>query len=208
VAQWRAEENVKLKPVWKEFKHTIKDQVATALDLSFRQSDQAWYAVEMGDLPSFPKVIALPLLLVRRQTELSLPEVLAQKIQFKDMLQETRQALAKYAINRSFDDELHRARKEHRHFSVGERYDPFVVAELIERDFYHLGTRQSASRVDMVILTTFRAYFSDKDMKKHRGERAAVDEWHGDRTNRSDARRFSGEGWGLPEAELYAMARQ
>jgi hypothetical protein len=208
VDQWKAEENVKLKPVWKEFKLTIKEQVATAINLVFRVSQQAWYSVEKGDLPSFPVAIALPLLLLRRETEIALPEVLGQKIQFKDMLPETRQALAKYAVERSFNDELHEARNDYRPFTVVGRYDPFVIADVIERDFYHLGTHEAASRIDMVILTTFNRNASDKDKRKHQGERSAIGAWNQYRPNRSDVRRFTGDGWNVSEADLLAMARQ
>lgn len=208
VEQWRGEESEKLRPVWKEFKRTMMAQVATALQLTFQESEQGWYAVENSDSPSFPKTIALPLLLLRRQTEQLLPGVLGQKIQFKDLLQETREVLAKYATDRGFTDELYKARKEYRNFSIAGRHNPFVLADLIERDFYHLGTRESASRVDMVILTTFRADILDKDKQRHRGERVAIDEWNKFRPERSDTRRFSGDGWDLSETELYAMARQ
>jgi hypothetical protein len=208
VDQWRAEENVKLKPVWKEFKRIIKDEVGVALAEALAASNQAGYAVEKGTLPSFPDAIALPLLLLRRVTEAALPAVLEKKIQFKDMLPETRGALAKYAIDRCFDEQFQRARKEFRRVAVGDRYDKFVVADLIEKDYYHLGERKTASRVDMVILAASKENFSDKDKKNHTAERAAIEAWREFRPHRSDTRRFAGVGWGLEQSELYEMAYQ
>lgn len=207
IEQWRLEEDRKLEPVWKEFRRTLKDQVSKALNLVFERSDQMWYAADSG-------AIAVPTQLLRRETEVLLPDVLGEKIQFKDMLQETRQALAEYAVARSFDDVLHEAQKSHRHFTIGGRAAPVVVADLIPRDFYHLGAREPASRLDMAILTAFdnpMHVYSEKEKKHHQPEKDAIKRWSHAKSDRPDDRRFTGTGWERldqnfkPERDLLAM---
>lgn len=207
VAEWRAREDKWLKPVWKEFKKTLAEQVAKALEGAFSASDQAWYSAEISGL-AFPDVIAVPIEVLKRKTEEVLAEQLAEKIQFKDMLPETRRALAKYAVDREFSRVLNDARREYKSFKIGERYDPFIIVDVLERDFYHLGTNPQASRIDMVILSVYQANWNEGDKTKHKGERAAVERWAKFKPQRRDDRRFTGSHWGFKDAEIDAMARE
>jgi hypothetical protein len=206
VHEWKQSESTQLKPIWKEFKHEMVIHIDEALDRTLGKSDQKWYAIEKGSLPSFPEALAVPIAVLRQATKSELPGVIAPKIRFQALLPETRSALAEYAIEMRFLDVLERWLKEHRSFGIGRRVDRFVLVALIERDFYYLGTSQRASRIDMAILSTYKANHSDRDKSKHAGERAAIDDWRAFVPQRSDQRRFKGDEWGLDQGELMALA--
>lgn len=202
VKEQLAKEDEKLRPIWRESKNRLELTTEEALSQVFADSDQSWYSVEAG-LSSYPDVIAVPLAVIRFKTQEVLPGVLAQKIEFRGLLPETRQGLAEFALERSFVKVVDRLRHNHQHLNVAGRLNPFVITDVIERDFYYLGSREDASRVDMMMLTAFGTAHGENDRRRHVQEKEAVARWVKElRKGRSESRRFDGTQWGIDQATL------
>src|SRR5262245_35135939 len=69
VAEWLAEEDKKLRPIWREFKNRLQATTEEALSIVFAHSEQSWYSVEAGSLPSFPEAISAPVGVIRSKTQ-------------------------------------------------------------------------------------------------------------------------------------------
>jgi hypothetical protein len=203
VDSWKKSEKVKLDIGWKVFRQIALDKTQEALTKVFERSMIDWYAVEVGSLPTFPEIVAVPYLVLWRATELEVPALLKERIEFKDMLPETLDALSSFAVDRYFDKVLENVRDEHTSFKLDNR-GRWVIVDLIKNDFYHLGDQPNSRRVDMVILSTF-SQGSGKDAAKRAGEKTAEKEW-AKRCKQTDGRRndrrFSGKGWNLPPSFL------
>jgi hypothetical protein len=191
----------KIRAKWAQFKHAMMPEVQSSLLTLFRMSDLDWYSVEAGTACS-PEVIAVPYQLLKHTTTALLSQHLRKQIGFEELDNETLQALSSYAADEKFREMLEELRSHYEPIRIGEKRTRFVVAEIVERDAYFLGEDQHHSLIDMVILcSTGGAEESRKNQK------AAAKKWfHQGRQNRTDNRRFSGDGWEISAEELKSWA--
>lgn len=198
VAASLKEADHKVRAKWGQFKHAMPVELKRALATVFRMSDVDWYAVEVGQLPS-PNAIAVPYQLLKHMTAALLFQFLRKEIDFENLDNETREALATYAADQRFQEVLEDARRHYEPFDIGGRSAQFVVAEIIKGDPYFLDEEKHHSRIDMVILSNVSAP-SKRD--KHDRKAAAKRWFNQDRKNRRNDRRFTGDGWEIGFEQL------
>lgn len=186
----------KIKAVWAKFRHGMMEQVRSNLGVVLRMSEVNWYAVEVGNATS-PEVIAAPCVLLKRMTASLLLRSLRKGIEFEDLDDETLGALSTYAVEQKFEEALEHARRRHEVFEIGAGHSCFVIAEVIPDDAYYLGEEKHHSKVDMVI---FASVGKPPDKKK---PKTVVKKWlHEERKNRTNDRRFVGDGWEIGTEQL------
>ena len=205
VNTWLSEERVRVKIAWGEFKSIVMDKTSDALRQMFADSCVEWYSVELIDSGRRRVILAAPYEVLRYKTLHTLPGLLASKIQFKDMLPETLLSLSEFAVEKYFKPVVERSRKDYANFKIGGITHPIIIVDIIPSDFYHLGDDDTASRVDMVILSTYETPFLDKDKQKKTKEKQASIDWQNRKKQtdgRPDGRRFRPDGWDLPQSFL------
>lgn len=191
----------KIRAKWGQFKHAMMPEVRSGLLTLFRMSDLDWYAVEAGPA-ACPEVIAAPYQLLKHTTTGLLFQHLRKQIEFEELDNETLQALSSYAADQKFREVLDELRSHYEPIKVGEKRTRFVVAEIIEGDAYFLGEDQHHSLIDMVILCS-----AGGAEESRKNQKAAAKKWfHEVRQNRTDNRRFSGDGWEISAEELKSWA--
>jgi hypothetical protein len=189
----------KVRAKWGEFRHVMTADLRTALRTVLRMSEVDWYSAEIGQSP-IPTAIAAPYQLLKHMTAALLSRGLRKEIDFEDLDEETREALAIYAADQKFQDLLEDARRHYEPVEIGERRAHFVVAEIIKGDAYFLGEENHHSPVDMVILSSVDASPSDE---RRKNRKIAVKRWlDQDRENRRSDRRFTGDGWEITFDQL------
>ena len=199
------EANHKIRSKWGQFKHGMVGELKKALATVLRMSDVEWYSVELGQFPH-PDVIAAPYQLLERVTVSLLFRFLRKGIDFEDLDDETLEALASYAADRRLREVLENARSNHKPFEVGGQGERFVVVEIVQRDPYFLGEEEHHSLIDVVILSNTGENVSNG---RKNSPKAAAKRWFNhDRRNRSNDRRFSGDGWEIGFEELKSWATE
>jgi len=119
---------------------------------------------------------------------------LKKDIEFEDLDDQTLGALAGYAAEERFHEILEDARRHYRYFEIGSSHAHFFVIDVIERDPYFLGEEQHPSRIDMVVLGSA----GEPSSWRNKSQRRTAKKWfHEGLKNRSNDRRFSGDGWEL-----------
>jgi len=192
-----ADEKVRAK--WGEFKLVMTVDLKTALRTVLRMSDIDWYSVEVGELPT-PAVIAAPFQLLKHMAAALLSRELRKEIDFEELDDGTLLALATYAADQRFLDVLEDARRHYEPVEIGERREPFVVAEIIKGDAYFLDEESHHSLIDIVIFSSVGASPSNG---RRKNQKIAAKRWlDQDRKNRRNDRRFAGDGWEITLEEL------
>jgi len=193
----------KVRSKWGEFKQEMVKDLRTSLITVLRMSELDWYSVEVGQV-SCPEVIAVPYELLKFVTASLFAQVLRNGIDFEHLDDETLHALAASAAAEAFREVLDELRHKHEPVEIGDHHSHFVVAEVVKGDSYFLDEENHHSLIDMVILCNAGASLpqSHENIPK-----VAVKRWFdGERSNRKNNRRFTGDGWEIGFEQLKSWA--
>jgi hypothetical protein len=198
------EEDPKIRAAWADFKKVMTEELETALSTTLGMSSLEWYSIEAGRLPA-PQVIAVPFELLKRISADLIAQLLRKKIDFEGLDDAALEALASYAVDEKFRDVLEEARRNYRLFRIGTGGAQFVIAQIIKRDAYFLGEDRHHSLIDIVLLVSSENIPSGDTA----GERMAFRKWLEEYLrNRTNDRRFTGDGWEFETEELKSWATQ
>jgi hypothetical protein len=198
---WMSEERAKVNIARKEFHSIVLSKTSEALKAVLSQSEATWYSQERNYRPM---ILAVPYAVLQYRALQTLPALLAEKIQFRDMLPETLISLSEFATEKYFGEVIRRARKNYEVYKIQPHYNLLIV-DVVHKDFYYLGDDEQTSRVDMLILSSHDLNIVERDKHKQTGEKQAVRQWNEIKNStegRPDSRRFTGEKWDLPDSFL------
>jgi len=198
------EEDPKIRAAWAEFKKVMTEELKTALSTTLSMSSLDWYSIEAGQLPA-PQVIAVPYELLKRITADLVPQLLRKKIEFEGLDDAALEALAGYAVDERFKDLLEEARRNYELFRIGTGGARFTIAQIIKRDAYFLGEDRHHSLIDIVLLVSTENVPSGDTASERLAFRKWLEEYFKNRTN---DRRFTGDGWEFETEELKSWVAQ
>lgn len=182
-----------------QFKAVIKETVRRALETIIAESRPDWYGEEKAYRP---KILAAPLVVLKWRARSLVPGLLAERIQFKNLLPETHEAIADDAIARYFDGVVENLQSSQESLKCG--VYSCVIAGTVKNDFYHIDDAEQVSRIDILILVDFDTSFDDKRERANKKE--AVKYWVKEMLKgvgkRPDNRRFPTASWSLTDDQI------
>ncbi len=185
-----------------KFNAVVKEVVADALRRSFEDSSDKWYAEEKS---YSPRILAVPLLIVRHRTRLRIPPLLSKKIQFEDLLPETIDAIADDSVDQYLAEVIEGFTSEYASLKIG--IYTVLIAGVVKNDFYHIDTAPQVSRLDMLILSTFDSAGDHK--RELKNKKASVKFWKNvllkGAGQRPDDRRFTTSPWHLTSEQVQSL---
>lgn len=207
VATWKSAERKKLDLAWPEYKRTVEDSVAKALQSVLKASEASWYSIEAKDF-IYPVVFVVPLQILRHKTREALPDLLKQPILFQNLTPEALAAFSDLAIEDHFNAVVRSFIKRRTDVEIDRVFRPAIIVDVVRDDPYHFGASDEVLREEMVIFHSFEGSVP-KDIKK--AKKNAHKDWKARRKHpdgRPQDRRFSGDAWSVPASVLSTLGRR
>lgn len=201
IKQMAREQSERVKPHWKEFKGKISQLVREAIITTFAKSKIDNYSYEMDW-----EIIAVSEESIRKQALDELVLLLRQQIGVADLEYDTITALAKYAFDIKYDEQLDALIDEREIFDVD--YRNYVIVEKIKNDRYYINDENASKQIGMIFLSEINKYsasaFTPEDERKKEEIKetkkrviASFDRWIKFKNKRPNNRRFYSNKWGL-----------
>ena len=200
IKQLVEEQNEKVKPNWKEFKGKISQLVAEAIKAAFDNSKLDNYSHEKSW-----EIIAVSKEGIRKKALEELILLLDNQIGIADLDDETITALAKYAFDIKFNEQLNSLIDKREIFHVD--YRDYVVVDKIKNDRYYINDEKTSQQIEMIFLSETNKYSAsgfgktehqkEKEEQKENKKRVSTsfDRWNDFKNNRPNERRFSNSNW-------------
>ncbi len=182
-------ENAKVKKSLREFKSIIEKEEKDIITIVLKNSLVKNYSNEKSW-----EIIAVPKDLLSELTTDQLPAVLKNKMEFVDMKDATRLALAKYAVEIKFDSIMSSLKRDKEILKIEIR-DYLYVGE-IKNDYYYIDNNEKVMRKTMLFFSEVIGLSYKPNPKEIKNKsKTAIQAWKDHCRDRPDKREFKYAGW-------------
>jgi hypothetical protein len=167
VKAWLSQERGKVKMASSTYKQIACGKTEEALRETLARTQPSCYSVEIVDGIKTPLVLVIPLAVLKSAVVRVLAELLAMRIEFKDIRDESRLAFAAEAAQNYFLHVVKAAKKRGWSYEMNIPHgNKAAVVDIIKADWYHLGQDAKASRVGTIIFSTNGAKWWQTENKR------------------------------------------
>jgi len=121
-------------------------------------------------------------------------------IELKNLLSETRFALAICSIDMLFDDVVKRMLDNTISFEINKLFAPVIIVDIIKEDFYYIDNLDYVTRLNMLVISEYYFNKTGSERDNEKKKKKILREWRiwKNSNHRPNIRRFITEPWNLP----------